>query len=69
MKNIRKEITFSLFSVFILIGSLLVSPKVQAFDPGDIIITCGSDETTCFRYADDSIDITINGGIEDIQFE
>ncbi|MEO9887437.1 MAG: hypothetical protein ABJR05_06420 [Balneola sp.] len=49
--------------------SLIVSPKVQAFDPGDIIITCGDDTTTCFRFADDTIDITILGGIEDIQFE
>lgn len=57
------------FSLIILIMSLIVSPKVQAFDPGDIIITCGDDTTTCFRFADDTIDITILGGIEDIQFE
>lgn len=64
-----KKITLSLFSILMLIGSILISPNLQAYDPGDIIITCGDESITCFRYADDTIDITILGGIVDIQIE
>ncbi|MFA5667721.1 MAG: hypothetical protein WC967_00625 [Balneolaceae bacterium] len=47
-----------------------MSPKVQAFEQRDIIITCGNKVTfVCFRYIDDNVDITLYGGIKDIQIE
>ena len=64
-----KNKIIGVFSLMILLLSLIITPKVEAFDPGDIIITCGSRDTLCFRYADDSIDIEIMGGIDDIIFE
>lgn len=64
-----KNRLIGIFSFVILIMSLIIAPKVEAFDPGDITIECGTLSITCFRYVDDGIEIIIDGGVKDIIFE
>ncbi len=65
-----KRNIYGLLSVIMLTASILFTPTVEAFDPGDIIITCGTDyNKTCFKYEDETQSHEWKGGIRDIIIE
>lgn len=70
LKLEHKYEVYGILSVVMLTGSILFTPKVEAFNSGDIIITCGTDyNITCFKYEDETQSHEWKGGIRDIVIE